>query len=348
MPEIDIIPSFTLECGVELRRVPVAYQSWGRLNAQANNAIVVGHSLTSTTDANDWWSGCMGPGRALDTDHYFVICINVIGSPYGSVSPLSVNADTGQPYGVDLPQATVRDAVALHKLLLDRVGVRQVAFAIGGSMGGMQALEWGFHGDFVRGIVPIGVGGQHSSWCIAWGESQRQAIFADSNWSGGRYDAASPPADGLATARMIAMISYRSSVSFEGRFGRARANGEADSLFSVESYLRYQGDKLVRRFDANCYVFLTRLMDSHDVSRGRGPYEEVLGHILQPTLVVGIRSDVLYTLAEQEELARLMPHAELAVMEADHGHDTFLIEQEALSDLVRQWRVKEIDPHVQV
>ncbi len=337
MPDALVIPSFTLECGAELQEVSVAYTTWGSLNAAADNAVIVGHSLTSTTDAAQWWRGCIGPGAALDTDRYFVVCPNVIGSPYGSVSPISVNPETGRPYGLDLPQATVRDAVALHKLLLDRLGVRGVAFAIGGSMGGMQVLEWAFYGDFVRALVPIGVGGRHSAWCIAWSEAQRQAIFRDPAWNGGLYERQAQPAAGLSVARMIAMISYRSFDSFASRFGRTRINGRADSAFNVASYLRHHGDKLVRRFDANCYVYLTRLMDSHDVARGRGRYEEVLAGITQPTLVIGISSDVLYTLDEQQELARLIPNAELAVMDAAHGHDTFLIEVEALADRVKRW-----------
>ena len=351
MPDIEIIPSFTLENGAVLREVPVAYQTWGTLNEAGNNAVVVGHSLTSNTDAATWWRGFIGPGCALDTEHYFVICINVPGSPYGSVSPVSINPATAQPYGADFPQTTVRDTVALHKMLLDRLGVRQIAFAIGGSMGGMQVLEWAFYGDFVRGLVPIGVGGRHSAWCIGWSEAQRQAIYADPRWQDGRYDPDDPPAAGLSTARMIAMISYRSFASFQDRFGRTRAegvDGMADPLFNVESYLRYQGEKLVERFDANCYVHLTWLMDSHDVARGRGDYVAVLKQIQQPTLVVGIDSDVLYPLDEQQELADHLPNAELAVLEASHGHDAFLIELETLSEIVRSWRITTRDPHVLV
>ena len=207
-------------------------------------------------------------------------------------------------------------------------------------MGGMQVLEWAFYGDYVRGLVPIGVGGRHSAWCIAWSEAQRQAIFRDEAWKGGQYDPASQPAAGLSVARMIAMISYRSSDSFASRFGRTYRNGTAESVFNVESYLHHHGDKLVRRFDANCYVYLTRLMDSHDVARGRGCYEDILAGIKQPTLVIGIASDVLYTLGEQEELARSIPNAELAVMEGAHGHDTFLIEVDKLGERIRQWRLK--------
>ena len=348
MPKIEIIPSFTLENGAVLREVPVAYQTWGTLNEAGNNAVVVGHSLTSNTDAATWWKGFIGPGCALDTEHYFVTCMNVIGSPYGSVSPVSVDPARQRPYGADFPQATVRDTVGLHKMLLDRLDVRQIAFAIGGSMGGMQVLEWAFYGDFVRGLVPIGVGGRHSAWCIGWSEAQRQAIYADPRWQDGRYDPDDPPAGGLSTARMIAMISYRSFASFADRFGRTRVNGSVDSLFNVESYLRYQGEKLVERFDANCYVHLTRLMDSHDVARGRGDYVEVLNQIRQHTLVVGIDSDLLYPLDEQQELARHLPNAALAVLEAGHGHDAFLIELETLSEIVRSWRITTIDPHVLV
>lgn len=343
MVKTRVIPEFELECGAVLRQVPVGYSTWGALNEARDNAVVVGHSLTSTTDAADWWRGCVGPGAALDTDRYFVVCLNVIGSPYGSVSPVTTNPDTGRPYGPDLPQATVRDTVALHKLVLDALGVRGIAFVIGGSMGGMQVLEWAFYGDFVRGLVPIGVGGRHSAWCIAWSEAQRQAIFRDAAWNGGRYDPASQPVAGLSVARMIAMISYRSSDSFASRFGRTFRNGAAESVFNVESYLHHHGDKLVQRFDANCYVYLTRLMDSHDVARGRGTYEDVLASIAQPTLVVGIESDVLYTLGEQEELASLMPRARLAVMEAAHGHDTFLIEVDALGEHIRAWRQECVD-----
>ncbi len=347
MPNIEIIPDFTLEDGTVLREAPVAYQTWGALNEAADNAIVVCHSLTNNTDAAGWWGGFLGPGGALDTEHYFVVCANVIGSPYGAVSPLTTDPATGQPYGADFPRATIRDTVALHKRLLDRLAVRQVAFTIGGSMGGMQALEWAFYGDFVRGLVPIGVGGRHSAWCIGWSETQRQAIYADPRWHAGRYDPDDPPSAGLATARMIAMITYRSFESFQARFGRDTTEDD-DALFRVESYLRYQGKKLVERFDANCYVHLTWQMDSHDVARGRGDYVDILHQIEQHALVVGIETDVLYPLAEQRELVDHLPNAQLAILEAPHGHDSFLIELETMNDLVRSWRISTIDPHVLV
>ena len=347
MTERLIFSTFTLENGSVLREVPVAYRSWGRLNDSGDNAIVVCHALTGNADAADWWGGLIGPGRALDTEHYFIVCANVIGSPYGTVSPLTHDPTTEQPYGAAFPQATIRDTVSLHRRLLERLGVRQVAFAIGGSMGGMQALEWAFHSEFVRGIVPVAVGGRHSAWCIGWSEAQRQAIFADERWQGGHYDPANPPTAGLAAARMMAMVSYRSQRSFETRFGRFTEQNEVAS-FSVESYLRHQGDKLVARFDANCYVHLTRQMDSHDVARGRGAYADVLGSITQPAFVIGIDSDVLYPLHEQEELTRLLPNATLAVVSSPDGHDAFLIELETLNEIIRSWRETTIDPLVTV
>lgn len=326
----------------------MAYSAWGRLNTSRDNAIVICHALTGDTKADVWWGPLIGPGRLLDTDRFFVVCPSVIGSPYGSVSPLTIDPDTGRPYGGGFPAATIRDTVALHRRLLEQLGVRRVAMTTGGSMGGMQVLEWAFHGDFVGSLVPIGVGGRHSAWCIGWSEAQRQAIFSDPNWKGGAYDAGSQPVAGLSTARMIAMISYRARRSFEARFGRTRMeSGNHESVFAVESYLRYQGQKLVERFDANCYVHLTYQMDSHDVARGRGDYPDVLGTIRQPTLVLGIDTDVLYPVTEQEELAEHIPEATLVVMEAVHGHDSFLIEFEQMEKIIQPWMENVVVPLVQ-
>lgn len=335
--EIHLVPEFRFESGKTIRQAPVAYKTWGRLNAAKDNAIIVCHALTGNPLLEEWWGELLGPGKALDTDRYFIVAANVLGSPYGSASPLTVNPDTGVPYGARFPASTIRDTVALHKKLLDHLGVRQLAMAIGGSMGGMQVLEWGFYGDYTRALVPVAVGGRHSAWCIAWSEAQRQAIYADPNWQGGNYKPGAEPRAGLSAARMMAMVSYRSMPSFQERFSRERMEAAGDEVFSVESYLRYQGDKLVNRFDANCYVHLTKQMDTHDVSRGRGRYPEVLAQLNQPTLVVGIESDVLYSLPEQEELTAHIENATLAYLPSVHGHDAFLIELDALNKIVRTW-----------
>jgi homoserine O-acetyltransferase/O-succinyltransferase len=332
------IDEFLFEDGSRFGQVPVAYQTWGRLNERADNCVVVCHALTGNTDVPDWWAELIGPGRALDTDNDFIVCMNVLGSPYGSLSPLTRDSRTGRPFGPRFPIPTIRDTVALHRRLLEELGVARVKFCIGGSMGGMQALEWAFEDDFVRAIVPIAVGGRHSAWCIAWSEAQRQAIYCDPNWNGGNYVEGHEPDLGLAIARMIAMNTYRSFHSFEARFGRVMMQYGDDSQFAMKGYLHHQGEKLVNRFDANCYVCLTESMDTHDVSRGRGEYTRVLASIEQPALVIGIDSDVLYPLAEQRELVQYMPHAELAVLEAPHGHDSFLIERAAVNDIVVAWR----------
>ncbi len=338
------IPAFTFECGAVFKNVPVAYQTWGSLNADSSNVVVVCHALTGNTQADDWWGELIGPGKTVDTDHYFAVCANVIGSPYGTLSPTTSDPATGRAYGADFPSATVRDTVALHKQLLDSLGVRQVAFAIGGSLGGMQALEWAFFGDYVCGIVPIAVGGRHSAWCIGWSETQRQAIYRDPRWQNGRYDPDSPPHGGLAVARMIAMVSYRSFESFGERFGRRSTSEDMQANFLVETYLHHQGKKFIDRFDPSCYVHLTRTMDTHDVSRNRGDYIDVLRSIEQPALIVGVNTDVLYPLEEQEELHRCLPNSALAVLDAPQGHDAFLIEQQKLEKIVNDWRRATIDP----
>lgn len=335
----EVFSEFTFDSGDRLTRVPVEYQTWGELNEARDNVLLVCHALTGSARVDDWWEEMLGPGRALDTDKYLILAANVPGSCYGTVGPTTNNPNTGRRYGADFPRVTIRDMVRLHRQLLDRLDIRGVAAAIGGSMGGMQVLEWAFYGDFVRKLIPMGVGGRHSAWCIGWSEAQRQAIYADPKWQDGKYDPEDPPAAGLAAARMSAMISYRSRQSFDDRFGRERmspSNGQ-DPPFAVESYLRYQGRKLVNRFDANSYVRLTQAMDTHDVSTGRGAYKEALRSISQPTLVVGTDSDVLYPLSEQKELVENIPNAELAVLESPHGHDAFLIETEHLNNIIPRW-----------
>lgn len=322
---LDLLGPFELESGVTLPRVRVAYRTWGTLDEEGANAILVCHALTGSADVDLWWGGLLGPGRALDPNEDFIVCSNVLGSCYGTTGPSSPRPDGGGLWGPDFPAVTVRDMVRLQAALLDALGVRRLRLVLGGSLGGMQVLEWALlYPDRVEAIAPIATSGRHSAWCIALSEAQRQAIQID-------------PVLGLAVARAIAMCTYRSRASFEARFGRRLRE---PGLFEVESWLHHHGEDLVTRFDADTYVTLTRAMDSHDVARGRenrGTYEEVLRSIEIPALVVTIDSDVLYPPEEQIELASLLPDARLATLRSPHGHDAFLIDVDALNELVSEF-----------
>lgn len=333
---IELSEPLELEGGATIESPVIAYRTWGQLNSDRSNAVMVCHALTGSADVDNWWGGMLGSGRALDPDRDFIICSNVIGGCYGSSGPLSARPDGSRRYGGDFPRVTVRDMVRLQRQLLDRLEVSDLALVIGPSLGGMQVLEWAAtYPDRVRAIAPIGVSAKHSAWCIGMSEAQRQAIIRDPLWRQGHYEPDSPPRAGLGVARMIAMVSYRSWHNFESRFGREQSDGD---LFQVESYLRYQGDKLVDRFDAASYVRLTEAMDSHDLARDRGVMEAVLAAIRQPALVVSVSSDVLYPPQEQEYLASQLPNAEYAVLDSPHGHDGFLIDLDELGSLVKDFR----------
>ncbi|MFL5261810.1 MAG: homoserine O-acetyltransferase, partial [Anaeromyxobacteraceae bacterium] len=302
---VELPGELPLEQGGALRGVRVAYRTWGQLDAEGGNAVVVCHALTGSADADRWWTRMFGPGRALDPEKDFIVCSNILGSCYGTTGPTSPDPATGRAYLGDFPPVTVRDMVRAQRALTDALGVRRIRLVVGGSLGGMQVLEWALlYPELVEAIAPIATSARHSAWAIGLSEGQRQAIYADPRWRGGRYDLADPPAGGLAAARMMAMCMYRSKSSFDERFGR-RVQG-AD-VYAMESYLRYQGRQLVDRFDASTYVALTRAMDAHDVARGRGDFDAVLRGVRQPALVVSIDSDVLYLPDEQEEIARLLP-----------------------------------------
>lgn len=416
-----IIPEFTLECGEVLHDVPVAYKTWGKLNEESSNALVICHALTGSADVADWWGPLLGPGRAFDPTKFFIVCLNSLGSPYGSASPCTTDPDTGDYYGPEFPLATVKDDVLIHRLVLDDLGVKSIAAVIGGSMGGMLVLEYAYFGiDYVRSIVPLATCAAHSAWGISWGETQRQSIYSDPKYDDGYYKFDDPPLVGLGAARMAAMLTYRSRNSFERKFGRGvpdplkhkSINGKSrrepatpkeehwathnhghqhgrklshshspspqssdesssnqelvgddtssprhnlkrsdsatstsslnsnnskrpQTFFTAQSYLRYQGDKFVRRFDANCYIAITRKLDTHDVSRGRGDnIEAALQMIAQPTLVIGISSDGLFTFAEQERLAANIPNAQLKEIKSPEGHDAFLLEFSEINSMI--------------
>ena len=454
--EIAIVPSFRLESGVVLRDLPVAYKTWGKLNAQGDNCIVICHALTGSADVEDWWGPLLGPDRAFDPTRFLIFCANVIGSPYGTVSSTTANPETGRPYGPEMPGSSVKDDVRLHYGVLKELGVKSVAAVVGGSMGGATCLEYPLNTPpgFVKAIIPLATSARHSAWCISWGEAQRQSIYSDPEYCDGYYyetedgtiDLRRQPSKGLAAARMAALLTYRSRDSFESRFGRragvkksskvpqggvrimggpqttnpadpsesdlarsprmqawrehndghrtspaqsrrgseagspmfekSQSDATADSLsasadrpppkvFSAQSYLRYQGDKFTGRFDANCYIHITRKLDTHDLSHpsnhtdlnspssqlpnpALGDDEEAndellsssLSHalsLLPPALVIGIESDGLFTTSEQKEIAAHVPDAELVVIPSPDGHDGFLLEFEAINGWIDGW-----------
>lgn len=344
-----------MDVGEYLSPVTVAYETYGELNAEGTNAILVCHALTGSAHAagyssNDptsvgWWNTFIGEGKPLDTTKYFVICSNFLGSCYGTTGSNSVNPHTEKPYGLLFPQMTVRDMVRVQKSLIVYLGVKKLKTVIGGSLGGMQVLEWPLlFPELVESVIPIATSARHSAWSIGLNDIARQAIMNDPDWRNGNYYEYGQPHKGLSLARQIAMVSYRSEKEFEQRFGRERQkkNGipatyhfEPNNLFQVESYLRYQGKKLVDRFDANTYIYISKAMDLHDITIGRGTLDEVLRSISIPTLNVGIDSDILYPVREQKEIAQRIPHSTYREINSPYGHDAFLIEFEQMAKHVR-------------
>lgn len=339
---------FVTERGDRLIRPVVAYRTWGTLNTTGDNAILLTHALTGSADADEWWHGLFREGGILDLKKQFVICCNVLGGCYGSTGPSSKNPVTGTLYSGDFPLVSIRDMVRLQQHLMDHLGITSFEAGIGGSMGGMQILEWAVMDQRLRSMIIIGTNAAHSAWAIGISEAQRQAIYADPHWHQGFYHhRGTRPSGGLAAARMMAMIMYRSHESFGKRYARNLQHG-IDGAFSVESYLRYQGKKLVDRFDAMTYVRLTQAMDSHDISRGRDPMDEVLGSIRIPSLIVGIDSDVLYPPREQRFLADLIPEAQYAEIHSDAGHDAFLIEFEQMDTIMRDFQKRLTSHHFNI
>ncbi len=333
---VELPGPFTLESGASLPSVTVAHRTWGRLDARGDNAVLVCHALTGSADVDRWWGALLGPGRALDPDRDFVVCSNVLGGCYGTTGPTSPRPGGHGRWGGDFPAVTVRDIVRVQAALLDALGVKHLRLVVGGSLGGMQVLEWALlFPDRVEAIAPIAVSARHSAWSIGLSEAQRQAIYADPRWRDGRYPEGDGPDAGLAVARQIAMCTYRSRASLEARFSRSEAEAGG---FAVEGWLRHHGRALVDRFDASTYVTLTKAMDAHDVGRGRGGWREALATVRVPALVVSIDTDVLYPPVEQEELADALPLARLARLASPHGHDAFLIEGETTNALVARFR----------
>ncbi len=349
------VGTVALERGGEVPDVRMAYETWGELAPDGRNAVLILHALTGDSHVvgpvepghptAGWWEGMVGPGCPIDTDRWFVVAPNVLGGCQGTTGPAS-DAPDGRPWAGRFPYLTVRDQVEAERRLADALGIDTWAAVLGGSMGGMRVLEWAvLHPERVRGIVPIAVGAVASADQIALQSIQVQAIRADAAYRGGDYlrdPAAAQPTAGLALARRLAHWTYRSREELDDRFGRA-AQGEEDPYsfdgrFAVQSYLDHHGGKLVRRFDAASYVVLTESMNGHDVGRDRGGVATALARYTGAARVIGIDSDRLYPVDEQHELAGLLPRlGERAdVLRSPHGHDSFLIEVDAVGAVVAE------------
>ena len=349
---------FTFESGRTIPGFTLRYETYGRLNAAGDNAILVCHALSgdhhcagfhSLSDRKvGWWNNIIGPGKALDTNRYFVLGCNVLGGCQGSTGPLSADPETGQPYGINFPIVSIRDMVRTQERWLSAIGVTQLAGVIGGSMGGMQVLEWGitFPG-FVRKLLAMATTARESAQAIAFNEVGRQAILQDPDWNEGNYASGEGPRVGLAIARMMAHITYLSDASMARKFGRRtvanskESTGAFDVQFEVESYLRYQGKSFTNRFDANSYLYITRALDQFDLAAGPGSLEAAFQPVTADALVVGFTSDWLFPPNQNRAivtaLLRAGKQASYAELTTDLGHDSFLLESPELYALVRDF-----------
>ncbi len=348
-----------LESGARLGPVTIAYETFGRLSPERDNAVLIAHAFSGNSHAAGlyqdepddarpgWWDSMVGPDKGIDTDRFFVICANILGGCAGSTGPSSPNPATGRPYGLDFPMVTIGDMVEAQRMLLDHLGIARLVAVIGGSVGGMQALEWCVrYPERVRSAIPIATTMRHSALAIAFNEVARQAIMADPNWNTGNYYQATGPDMGLAVARMIGHVTYLSDQALRRKFGRRLQDKKDfsfgfDADFQVESYLRHQGSKFVQRFDANSLLYITKAADYFDLME-RGTDRELFQDARSSGmkfLVISYTSDWLYPTYQSKELVQALKRAGRNVsfceIEADCGHDAFLIPDERLNKLVR-------------
>lgn len=334
---------FPLENGEVLPEITIAYHTYGILNERKNNVVWVFHALTANSDAEDWWSGLVGEGRMIDPSQYFIVCANMLGSHYGSTSPLSINPKTGKPYGTHFPLITIRDVVKAHQILAKHLNIEKIYLGLGGSMGGQQVLEWAIsEPERFENIAAIACGARMSAWGIALNEAQRMAVEASlpseailSSLNQADLIKTLAETRGIEAARAIGMLSYRNYVSFNIR--QSETSDDKMTNFTVSSYQRYQGEKLRHRFNPLSYISISRTMDSHNVGRNRGGAEKALRKIKANTLIVGIQSDILFPKEEQAFLAAHIPASKFVLIDSPYGHDGFLIEFEQLLYLLRQF-----------
>jgi homoserine O-acetyltransferase len=325
---------FALENGAQLTDIRIAYHTHGRLNAAKDNVVWVCHALTANSDATDWWKGLVGEGCLIDPAKYFIVGANMLGSCYGSTGPTSVDPASGKPYYSDFPAVTVRDIVAANILLRRHLGIDSIHLLMGGSMGGYQVLEWAvMEPAVVKNLFLIATSPSESAWGVAIHTTQRLAIEADSSWKDHTPQAG---AKGLKAARAIGMLTYRNYGTFQEK--QTDPDPEKTDNFKASSYINYQGDKLVKRFNAYSYWLLTKAMDSHHLGRGRGgDLITVLRSITQPALIIGITSDILCPLDEQRFMDTYMPGSTLVEIDSAYGHDGFIIEARQITQHLGPW-----------
>lgn len=344
----------TLESGAKFGPITLSYETYGTLNNEKSNAILVVHALSGDAHAAGfhegdknpgWWDVMIGPDKGLDTEKYFIICSNVIGGCKGSTGPSSINPKTNKPYGLDFPIITIKDMIDAQCQLIDHLGIERLLTVIGGSMGGMQVLQWmASYPNRIRSAIPIATTMKHAPQQIAFNEVGRQAIMADPNWKNGNYYGGLPPAGGLAVARMIGHITYMSDMSMTKKFGRRfkdnRQPFKFGADFEVEEYLRYRGNNFVKRFDANSYLYITKAIDYFDLFNGKD-ISEVFKGLKAKLLVMAFKSDWLYPAYQSQEIAKACKLAEVDTtyceINSTYGHDAFLLEVQEETHLIKHF-----------
>jgi len=353
-----------LESGEKLGPITLAYETYGTLNEEKTNAILITHALSGDAHAAGyhpgdkhpgWWDKMIGPNKSFDTNKYFIICSNVIGSCKGSTGPASMDPKTNKPYGLNFPIVTIKDMVNAQKLLIDHLSIKKLLAVAGGSMGGMQTLQWAVtYPDFIASAVVISTNAKHTAQQIAFHEVSRQAILADPNWLKGDYYGKITPSRGLALARMIGHITYMSNKSMSKKFGRKRIGEERlgfdfSQAFEVEGYLKYRGNSFVQRFDANSWMYISKALDYFDIAEDSGSLTQAFSSVQAKFLVISFTSDWLYPPEQTKEIVRALRSNDLDVSDieinASYGHDSFLIEVEDQSNIISHF-LKRIDKNI--
>lgn len=326
---------FTLESGHILPRYHLAYTTYGQLNEMKDNVVWIFHALTANSEPAEWWPGLVGEGKIFDPNKYFIICVNMPGSCYGSIGPFDQNPETNTNYYHDFPFFTPRDMIRSYQPLQKMLGIEKIKIGIGGSMGGQQLLEWAIEDpELFEYIFPVGTNAQHSSWGIAFNASQRMAIEADGTWNNRDLKAGM---EGMKAARSIALLSYRNYETYHA--SQSEQELEKIDHYKSESYQKYQGEKLAGRFNAFSYYFLSKGMDSHNVGRGRISIENALQKIKARTLVIGIETDILFPVSEQRFIADKVAGGKFIAINSLYGHDGFLLESEQLENSINGFLV---------